>query len=97
MVKLVIALTDAKGNLLSGVEISVNLNGGKFTTDKGGHVKLNVANLVPNTCAVKITFNGDANYDKSSKDVKITVTKATQKLTVTKKTFKCLLKLKNTL
>jgi hypothetical protein len=85
---LVIALTDAKGNPLSGVEITVNLGGGKFTTDRNGQVKINVANLVPNTYAVKITFNGDANYDMSSKDVKVTVTKATPKLTAAKKTFK---------
>jgi predicted outer membrane repeat protein len=85
---LVITLTDAKGNPLSGVIIGVNLGGGKFTTDRNGQVKINVANLVPKTYAVKITFNGDTNYDKSTNDVKVTVNKATPKLSAAKKTFK---------
>jgi predicted outer membrane repeat protein len=85
---LVISLTDAKGNPLSGVIIGVNLGSGKFTTDRNGQVKINVANLVPKTYTAKITFNGDTNYDKSTNDVKVTVTKATPKLTATKKTFK---------
>ena len=87
--KMVIALTDINGKPLSGVKVTVKIKSDKtYTTDANGQIKINVANLVPNTYTVKITFNGDANYDMSSKDVKVTVTKATPKLTAKAKSFK---------
>ncbi|MDO5827734.1 MAG: hypothetical protein Q4Q19_05695 [Methanobrevibacter sp.] len=36
----------------------------------------------------KVTFNGDTDYDKSTLDVKVTVNKASPKLTAKAKTFK---------
>ena len=36
----------------------------------------------------KVTFNGDTYYDKSTLDVKVTVNKASPKLTAKAKTFK---------
>ena len=87
--KMVITLTDINGKPLSGLKLTVKIKSDKtYTTDANGQVKINVANLVPNTYTVKITFNGDANYDMSSKDVNVAVTKATPKLTAAKKTFK---------
>ena len=87
--KMVITLTDINGKPLSGLKLTVKIKSDKtYTTDANGQIKINVANLVPNTYTVKITFNGDANYDMSSKDVKVTVTKATPKLTAKAKSFK---------
>ena len=86
---LVITLKDDKGKALSGVKVTVNLNGAKtYTTDKNGQIKINVAKLVPKTYTAKITFNGDDIYDKSTKNVKVTVKKAKAKITAKNKTFK---------
>jgi len=86
---LVITLKDSAGKVLSGVRIYVDLNGVKtYTTDKNGQIKVSTKGLAPKAYAAKITFNGNANYDKSARDVKVTVKKATPKLTAKKKTFK---------
>lgn len=49
--------------------------------------------FAPKTYAAKLTFNGNANYAKSTKDVKITVKKAIPIITA-KKTFKATTKTK---
>ncbi|MBR4448044.1 peptidoglycan-binding protein [Methanobrevibacter sp.] len=86
---LVITLKDSTGKALTGVKVTVDLNGAKeYTTDKNGQVKISTKGLAPKTYNAKITFNGETNYDKSTKDVKVTVKKATPKITAKKKTFK---------
>ena len=86
---LVITLTDSRGNALKGFDITVDLNGAKtYKTDKNGHVTINIAKLVPKTYTARITFKESANYLKSEKSVKVTVIKATPKITAIKKTFK---------
>lgn len=86
---LVITLKDANGNPISGVSVTVDLNGAKtYATDKNGQVKVSTKGLAPKAYTAKVTFNGNTNYDKSTKDVKVTVKKATPKLTAKKKTFK---------
>ena len=50
--------------------------------------------LAPKAYTAKITFNGDDKYINSTKDVKVTVKKATPKLTAKKKTFKSSVKTK---
>ena len=91
---LVITLKDSTGKALSGIKVSVNLNGAKtYTTDKNGQIKINVAKLVPKTYTTKVTFEGNANYLKSTANVKVTVKKAKPKITAKKKTYK--LKSKN--
>lgn len=86
---LVITLKDSDGKALSGVNINVDLNGAKsYTTDKNGQVKINVANLVPNTYSAKITFAGDDLYNSSATSVNVIVKKATSKITAKKATFK---------
>ena len=85
----VITLTDSIGNPLVGEKITVSLNGAKnYITDKNGQVKVSTKGLVPKTYAATITFAGNNNYVKSTKSVKVTVTKATSKLTAKAKTFK---------
>ena len=86
---LTITLKDSTGKDLSSVKVTVDLNGAKtYTTDKKGQVKITTKGLSPKTYTAKITFNGTTNYDKTTKDVKIIVKKATPKLTAKKKTFK---------
>ena len=93
--ELVITLKDSRGNPIKCIDISVDLNGVKtFTTDAKGQVKIATGNLIPMTYTAKITFNGNNNYIKTIKNVKVTVTKATPKLTATKKTFKVKVKTK---
>ena len=58
-------------------------------------MSVNVAGLAPKTYSVKLTFNGNDNYVKSTKNVKVTVRKATPKLIAAKKIFKTSLKVKN--
>jgi nitrogen fixation protein FixH len=65
------------------------LNGDKvYTTDNEGQIKASTEGLAPNTYIAEITFNGTANYAKTTKAVKVTVKKATPKMTAKAKTFK---------
>ncbi len=92
---LVIALKDSNGKALSGVKVTIDLNGAKtYTTDKNGQVKVSTKGLAPKAYTAKITFNGNTNYEKSTKNVKVTVKKAKPKLTAKKKTFKKSVKVK---
>jgi len=92
---LVITLKDGTGKALSGVKVTVNLNGAKtYTTDSNGQIKVSTKGLAPKAYTAKVAFNGDAVYDKSAKDIKVTVKKATPKLTAKKKTFKRSVKVK---
>ena len=92
---LVITLKDANGNPISGAKLTVDLNGAKtYSTDKNGQVRVSIKALVPKKYSAKVTFNGNANYLKSTKTIKVTVKKATPKLTAKKKTFKKSVKIK---
>lgn len=86
---LIITLKDSEGNAIKGATLSINLNGIKnINTDSNGQVKLTTNRLSPKIYTVKVSFNGDNNYYKSTKEVKVTVKKATPKLTAKAKTFK---------
>ena len=90
-----ITLKDNAGNALRGVKITVNLKGTKtYTTDKNGKIKVSTKGLVPKGYTAKITFNGNTNYAKSTKSVKVTIKKATPKLTAKYRTFKKSIKTK---
>ena len=92
---LVITLTDSTGNPMVSEEITVNLNGQKtYITDKGGQIKITTKGLIPKTYSVAITFEGNTNYTKTNKDVKVIVKKATPKIVAKKKTFKTSVKTK---
>ena len=92
---LVITLKDANGNPISEVNITVDLNGAKtYSTDKKGQITVSTKGLAPKAYTAKITFKGDSIYDKSAKDVKVTVKKATPKITAKTKTFKTTTKTK---
>ena len=88
---LVATLTDSQGNPISGVAVTIKLSKGKTatpTTDKNGQVKFSTNGLAPKTYTATISFDGNANYDKSTKSVKVTVKKATPKVITKSKTFK---------
>ena len=92
---LVITLKDTNGNAVRNANVIVNINGAKtLTTDSNGQVKLSTNGLAPNVYTAKITFDGNAVYDISSKEVKVTVKKATPVLTAKAKTFKAKVKTK---
>ena len=92
---LIVTLKDSNGNVLSGVNVIIDLNGAKtYTTDNNGQVKVSTKGLAPKAYTAKVIFNGNTNYAKSTKDVKVTVKKATPKLTAKKKTFKSSVKTK---
>ena len=92
---LTITLKDDKGNPLSGADVTVVLKGAKtYTTDKNGQVKVSTKGLAPKAYTAKVTFNGDSVYGKSAKDIKVTVKKATPKVTAKKKSFKRSVKVK---
>ena len=91
-------MKDAKGNAISGVELTVDLNGAKaYKTDKNGQIKVSTKGLAPKTYTAKITFNGNTKYGKSTKDVKVAVKKAQPKIAAKKKTFKAKKKVKVTI
>ena len=86
---LVITLKDSAGKALSGLKITVDLNGAKnYTTDSNGQVKIAVGKLVPKTYTAKISFAGNDKYAKSNTTAKVTVKKASPKITAKAKTFK---------
>ena len=92
---LLITLKDTNGNAVRNANVIVNINGAKtLTTDSNGQVKLSTNGLTPKVYTAKITFNGNAVYDISSKEVKVTVKKATPALTAKAKTFKAKVKTK---
>ena len=87
--ELVITLKDAEGNSISRANVTVDLNGAKvYACDKNGQIKISTKGLAAKAYTAKITFEGTANYDKSTKNVKVTVKKVTPKLTAKSKTFK---------
>ena len=89
---LVATLNDISKQPVGGVIVSIKLSNGKvysnFKTDSKGQVKISTNGLAPKAYTAIITFAGNTNFAKSTKSVKITVTKATPKLTAKAKTFK---------
>ena len=84
---IVITLKDSEGNPVSGVSVTVDLNGAKnYTTDKNGQLKVAVGKLVPKTYTAKISFAGDDLYNGSSATAKVTINKINTKLTAAKVT-----------
>lgn len=92
---LVITLKDSNGNVVRNAKVIVNLNGIKtLTTDNNGQIKVPTNGLAPKAYSAQITFDGNAVYDKSSYDVKVTVNKANPKLTANAKKFNPKVKIK---
>lgn len=75
--KLLINLKDSNKNALKNKSVKIFLNGKTYsrTTDNLGSIALNL-NLNPNKYNVKISFNGDKEYNASSINTVVTVKKA---------------------
>lgn len=87
---LVITLRDQFNNPFIGYIIFVNIDGKttKYYTYEKGQAEIPTEGLAPGTHNVKITFNGDSNFGKSTATSKIVVKKATPYLIAKKATFK---------
>lgn len=87
---LVATLKDANGKAISGVDVFISIMGVKYPlkTDKNGQIKQSLSSLPPKTHTITFAFDGNSKYLKSTKSVKVTVKKATPKITAKAKTFK---------
>ena len=88
---LVVTLKDSNGNAVANAQVTIVLNGAKkvLNTNANGQATLAIpSNLVPKTYSASISFDGDANYLKSTASAKVIVKKANVKLTAKKATFK---------
>ncbi|WP_298499597.1 right-handed parallel beta-helix repeat-containing protein [uncultured Methanobrevibacter sp.] len=87
--KLTITLKDDKGKAIANAYVNVKINGKttKLKTNSKGQVYVAV-NLIPKTYTATITYGGNSQYSTATKQIKITIKKATPKLTANKKTFK---------
>ncbi|MFM5882912.1 right-handed parallel beta-helix repeat-containing protein [Methanobrevibacter gottschalkii] len=94
----VITLKNIKNKVVSGVKVSVFINGKKYATkitNKYGQIKIDTRNgFVIKKYTIKSKFAEDSNYYASSKTVKITIKKSTPKITANSKTFKKSTKIK---
>ena len=88
---IVIKLNDVNGNLLVGESVKVRINNVDYygKVNSKGHAVIAVpTNLAVKTYTATISYDGNANYEKSTLAIKVTVKKATPKITAKAKTFK---------
>ena len=87
---LIATLKDKNGTVLKDMALKVTINGKTLnrTTDANGQIKISSNGLAPKTYVVTISFEGNGNYTNATADAKITVKKATPKLTAKNKKFK---------
>ena len=85
---LVITLKDGNGDPLNG-KFNVVLNGKKYNpTAKNGQAKILISGLIPKVYYAKVTFPENSCYLRSTKDVKVTVSKANPRMTASFKVYK---------
>ncbi len=84
----IVTLKDDMGNVLVGQKVIVNLNNKDYynLTDMNGQFKLSL-NLAVKEYTAKITFEGSDIYKSSNNTIRISVKKATPKITASSKTF----------
>ena len=80
---LIVTLKDENNKTISGVNLTVELNGiENYTTDENGTIKVSTKGIPVNNYTAKITFNGDDIYVKSNASAKVTINKVNSTLTV---------------
>jgi|GEM_PF-1883658 len=81
--KIIVTLKDINGNTLSGESVTVKVGSISKTliTNAKGQVSVNVASLVPKNYIASIIFAGNDKLNMSSNTAKVTINKATPKLT----------------
>ncbi|MBR5504010.1 MAG: Ig-like domain repeat protein [Methanobrevibacter sp.] len=84
---LVATLKDSEGNPLSGVELSVDLNGSKtFVTDSNGQIKIPTKDLEASKYTATISFDGNENYIESSTSANVIVNRINTRFNFTNMT-----------
>ena len=92
---LIITLKDQNGKPISKATVTVKLaSTKKYKTNSKGQVKINITTLTPKTYNAKITYGGSDIYKSSTGLVKVTVKKATPKITAKPARFKLKVKTK---
>ena len=89
--KIVVTLKDARGNLLVGRMVTVNLNNKNYNgiIQSDGEALIAIpASLAVKTYTATVTYAGETGILSDSIKVNVVVKKATPKLTAAKKTFK---------
>ena len=85
-----ISLKDSKGNVLSGKQVLISINGKiyKRTSNDKGLASIKIALSKKGTYPIVVSFLGDEKYNGSFAVAKVIVNPQKVKLTVTKKTYK---------
>ena len=85
-----ISLKDSKGNVLSGKQVLISINGKiyKRTSNDKGLASIKIAFSKKGTYPIVVSFLGDEKYNGSFAVAKVIVNPQKVKLTVTKKTYK---------
>ncbi|WP_410319195.1 DUF3344 domain-containing protein, partial [Methanobrevibacter sp.] len=85
--KFVATLKDSNGKAISGVKVTISLNGKNYkpTTNSKGQAIVSIPNLAPKNYAVTVKFAGNDDYKASSLKTKVAVKKATPKMTAKSK------------
>ena len=90
--KVTVKLTNLVTNkVIAGATIEITVNGKTYkgTTDKDGNAVITIpANMVPKTYTADVAFKGTDKLEADIDQFKLTVKKATPKVTAKKKTFK---------
>ena len=87
----VVYLKDGLGNAIVGATVTVKIDTKTYTntTDSTGKITIAIDNLKPATYTTTINYAGDSNHNPASLTTsKITVKKATPKMTASNKSFK---------
>lgn len=96
--KVTVKLTNLVTNkVIAGATIEITVNGKTYkgTTDKDGNAVFTIpANMVPKTYTANVAFKGTDKLEADIDQFKLTVKKATPKVTAKKKTFKKSVKVK---
>ena len=94
--ELVVTLKDNYNHVIRNENLKILFKGVSkiFKTNNDGQVRISIKGLSPKTYNFRATFNGNDNYFKSTTSAKVTVTKATPKITAKAKTFKKSVKIK---
>ena len=92
---IVATLKISSNRILKGFDVSIKFNGKEtnLRTNNNGQVKL-LVDLVPGTYGATVSYDGNNFFIKSSAKIKVTVKKATPKLSAAKKTYKAKVKTK---
>ena len=89
--KYTIALKDKEGKAIKKATVYLKVGGKtyKATTNSKGKATFKITNLSKKgSYKATVVYNGNINYNKATKTVKISIIKATPKLTAKAKTFK---------